>query len=467
MSRRRHLLAFAATTAALLTLAPLTPAHAEATGPFTITVAAPGGTHVYGEAVTATVTVLDATGAPTPDVGITMYADNSWCNDQATGTTDATGVATINVKLFCRQDLLALADSSADGLYSQRSDNAVHEEVSLPLSLSVPSAKRPYWAVHATVGGLSLRDGAYVDRDQLTIQRHTATGWRTVTGMPSQSQFGTDPLVWDANAGTNVLRVVYPGDDRSDGFAPSASAAVNFVVGEGTVPRWLRQLNHYRRLAKLPKVGEDPYKDAADQQHINYMVKNDYYGHSEDPHNRYFTPIGNDGGTHSDIYKGIPCDEAIPGWLVTPYHSEPMLAQNTYTMGFDCEKGYAALYVYDDTQIAKSPSYPQTWPAAGGKMPLHRFGGGEIPDPLVHCPAKWTKRRDNNVGMGAALLAFTSQQMTNVTARLTDNGQATPVCAFRDYKTVFLLPLYPLKGKHDYRVSLSSSNGSLSWTFHG
>lgn len=467
MSRRHRTLLTLVAASSLLTFAPMSAAHADPTGPFTITIDAPGGTHAYGVPITATVTVLDACGAPTPDVTITAYADNSWCNDQPTGVTDATGTATLQVGLYCRQDLVALADSSTYNMFGERSQNSVHEEVTLPLTLSVPAAKRPYWAVRATVGGLELSNGLNVDPDRVVIQRQTSRGWRDLTGMVAYSDINTKPLVWDAHAGTHPLRLWYPGDHDSDGWAPSASPTANLVVGTGRPPAWLKQFNYYRHLARLPKVGEDPFKDAADRAHINYMVKNDYYGHFEDENNSYYSRLGYEGGTGSDLYKGIACNKAIPGWMVTPYHSEPMLNQQMYTAGFACQKGYAALYVNDDPQPVRAASLPQTWPADGAKMPLHRFGGGEIPDPLTHCPAKWAKRRDSGAGMGAALLAFTQTRMTGLRAHLTNNGNRTPVCAFRDFKTTYLLPLYPLKGKHTYRVRLTSDKASLSWSFHG
>ena len=54
-----------------------------------------------------------------------------------------------------------------------------------------------------------------------------------------------------------------------EGSAPSASA--NSASAE---PGWLRRVNYYRAMVKLPPIVEDPAASSGDRAHTTYIVKN-------------------------------------------------------------------------------------------------------------------------------------------------------------------------------------------------
>jgi uncharacterized protein YkwD len=46
---------------------------------------------------------------------------------------------------------------------------------------------------------------------------------------------------------------------------------------------WLSYVNFYRRSAKLPPVTENSVWSEGNKKHAQYMLLNDYVGHTEDP----------------------------------------------------------------------------------------------------------------------------------------------------------------------------------------
>jgi hypothetical protein len=412
-----------------------------------------------GSTKSADVLVTDAT--QTPFAGATVSVlrdfDGTNCANAPSAQTDATGHATMTVTVRCRESLTFQAELPDTTVVSSE---PVEVDALLPMSMTVPIAKRPYWAVHIKK---SLHPGVG-DVDTyapMLIQLRRGGGtWHNVS---------TGPLVWLGTAGAHRVRLAYPGDALTDGFAPSTSPGTTFRVRKGHVPHWLKQLNHYRRLAHLGVVGEDQHKDKADRAHIRYMQRTGQFGHYEDTSSPYYSNLGEDGGTHSDIFFGEAKTKVIPGWLEAPYHAKPILEQSTYTAGFAYSAPYAALYVYDSQARVEPDVYPETWPAANGHMPLHIFPGNESPDPVPNCPSKWGNRLSHGHALGAALIARTDRpRLRDLRAKLWNNGHRTPVCIFHDvydFGSTALLPLYPLKSHHHYHVRVVTREITIAWSF--
>jgi hypothetical protein len=335
----------------------------------------------------------------------------------------------------------------------------VHIEVRLPMTLDVPTAKRPYFAVRTTRhvdDGVGSHDNFVGYRIQKKVG---PDAWHTVTN---------GPLVWLSTAGRHQLRIVYNGDRLSDGFAESASRPATFFVRHNPAKAWLRQFNHFRVMNDRAPVGEDPHKNAADRAHVAYMTKTGQYGHYEDRHNPHYTKLGYEGGTSSNIFAGTPCTKVIPGWFKAPYHGVTMANDDLYTTGFACNGKYAALYVFDK-QTRPVPAQREQWPAAGAHFTLRAFNGLEIPDPTAICPSAWRNRvYGHGQDIGPALFAYPDRlRAHHRRVHLYDNGSRVPLCDLGpDYDAILMLPLYPLKKHHKYTVRFRNDRERFHWSFH-
>ncbi len=436
------------------TVAPV-PSYA-GVGVATITVARPTGPYTANKDVDWTVTVKDGTGMPAAGVQVhsaVAYPSRPQCAPATDPTTGVDGTAVVTVTPRCRANLQLSADVGAE-----TTTKTVHLEVHLPMTFTVPTARRPYFGVTST---RTVNDGpgSHTNLVGYRIQRQVVPGkWRTVTN---------GPLVWLAKAGHHKMRLVYNGDTLYDGFAESASKPTTFVVRHNKARTWLKQFNHFRVMNDLQPVGEDPHKNAADRAHVRYMTKTGQYGHYEDPHNRYYTKLGNEGGTSSNIFAFTPCSKVIPGWFKAPYHGVTMANDRLYTTGFACNGSYAALYVFDN-QTRPAPQPRPQWPAAGTRFTLRAFNGLEIPDPLSICPSPWRNRvAGHGRDIGPALFAYPKHlRAHHRNVRLHDNGSRVPVCDLGpDYDAILLLPLYPLRKKHKYTVRFRNDRDRFHWTF--
>jgi len=211
---------------------------------------------------------------------------------------------------------------------------------------------------------------------------------------------------------------------------PRAAEAVRPTtppVPAGPQPGWLKRVNYYRAMVKLPPIVEDPALSKGDLAHTTYLVKNFRYKiehgglgadmHTENPANPGFTAEGLEAGKGSvmDVWymsgnasagahnssdpdewtaeraPGSP-EWSIDGWMSIPFHRAPILNPRLESAGFGifCESGAcsAGLNLAGGSQ-RRMPrgalTTPIEFPPDGATIAMRSFAN-EWPDPLTSCP---------------------------------------------------------------------------------
>jgi hypothetical protein len=328
---------------------------------------------------------------------------------------------------------------------------------------------------------------------------------------------------------------------RQPTSAPSAPAAANTQsvavesrreaspptsppVPAGPLPGWLRRVNYYRAIAKLPPIVEDPELSKGDLAHATYLVKNfrdkiEHGGlgpemHTEDPASPGFTPAGLEAGKGSvmdewyipdgsldDAHTTDPDEWAverspgspewsIDGWMSLPFHRMPLLNPRLASAGFGafCESGACAsgLNLLGGSRRGQrgASTTPIEFPSDGATIAMRSFAN-EYPDPLTSCPGyeppsglaitlqlgvdidshlgEYSLKRIATDGSTVALDAcgFDSTCYSNPDA----NSQRLGRGVLRNYGTVVLIPKSPLAKGAKYAVSMNANDKKYDWTF--
>ncbi|HLX04931.1 MAG TPA: FHA domain-containing protein, partial [Candidatus Binatus sp.] len=197
----------------------------------------------------------------------------------------------------------------------------------------------------------------------------------------------------------------------TEGTAPSSSSNTASAAG----PAWLRRVNYYRAMVKLPPIVEDPELSKGDSAHTAYIVKNYHDAimssglgaemHEEDPGNANFTPAGLEAAKSSDMdvwsMRGVSKDAdgwgspdwSIDGWMSLPFHRMPILNPKLTRAGFgiycESEACAAGLNLLKGSQgempAAAAKALPIEFPPDGGTVAIRSFEN-EWPNPLTSCP---------------------------------------------------------------------------------
>jgi len=330
---------------------------------------------------------------------------------------------------------------------------------------------------------------------------------------------------------------------RQSTSAPSAPAATNTQsiaaeshaaeavrptpppVPAGPQPGWLKRVNYYRAMAKLPPIVEDPALSEGDLAHATYLVKNfrnkiEHGGlgaemHTEDPAYPGFTKAGLEAGQGSvmdewyipdgssaDAHGSADPDEwaaerspgspewSIDGWMSLPFHRMPLLNPRVASAGFGvfCESGACASglnLLSGSRRGQRGPSStPIEFPPDGATIAMRSFAN-EYPDPLTSCPGyeppsglaitlqlgvdidshlgEYSLKRIATDGSTVALDAcgFDSTSYSNPDP----NSQQLGRGVLRNYGTVVLIPKGPLAKGAKYAVSMTANDKQYDWTF--
>ena len=205
----------------------------------------------------------------------------------------------------------------------------------------------------------------------------------------------------------------------------------------------------------------------------------------------------------SDLNQGVDGADAVPAWMATPFHALAILNPLVETMGFADEEGNAALYVNgairDASDIGNFPVsvWPKVWPPNHSTVDL-TSGRSELPSPAAACTTQWKRLAHYGLGLpvryglpvivsygpdaappssAAATLSQGRTQfavcvvtelnfhergnLPNERYSLTADGRAI----LGERHSVFIIPARPLVPGQTYVVRLSSSDGSVSWSF--
>jgi len=296
-------------------------------------------------------------------------------------------------------------------------------------------------------------------------------------------------------------------------------------VPAGPQPGWLKRVNYYRAMAKLPPVVEDPALSKDDLAHATYLVKNFRYKiehgglgaemHTEDPADPGFTKAGLEAGQGSvmdewyipdgvsaDAHGSADPDEwaaerspgspewSIDGWMSLPFHRMPLLNPRLASAGFGvfCESGACAsgLNLLGGSRRGRPgvSTTPIEFPSDGATIAMRSFAN-EYPDPLTSCPGyeppsgvaitlqlgadidshlgEYSLKRIATNGNPVALDAcgFDSTSYSNPDANSQQLGRAV----LRNYGTVVVIPKSPLAKGAKYAVSITANDKKYDWTF--
>ena len=312
----------------------------------------------------------------------------------------------------------------------------------------------------------------------------------------------------------------------ADSRATEVSRPTSPAVPAGPEPGWLRRVNYYRAIAKLPPIVEDPALSKGDLAHTTYLVKNFrnkiLHGglgaemHTEDPANPGFTPAGLEAGKGSvmDVWymtgnasaaahntsdpdewtaeraPGSP-EWSIDGWMSIPFHRAPILNPRLESAGFGifCESGAcsAGLNLANGSRRSVPSGVlnrPIEFPPDGATIAMRSFAN-EWPDPLTSCPGyEPPSGLAITLQLGADMDTHLGEYSLK---RVTTDGStvALDVCGFdstsysnpdaysqqlgrgvlRNDALVVLIPRRPLAKGAKYAVSIIANDRKYDWTF--
>ena len=307
-----------------------------------------------------------------------------------------------------------------------------------------------------------------------------------------------------------------------------APGAPEGASGSTAMPPWLARLNHYRALAGLPPVAEDPALSEGDALHARYLVKTyaeairrggiGGEAHEENRASPWYTVKGTDAGKASDVSywqagKGPPAaatgfdspdsPNALPwgspgwsidGWVGIPFHRLTLLSPYLRRTGFGryCEDSGCAAALDTLSERNRLPAYPVPFahplefPPSGTTIGILALDS-EWPDPLTGCPGY----------ARPAGLAITLEVGAQVEARLgaysltrdgassAGSGAKLDACGFdaasyvnpeagaqqraRDilhgFGAVVMIPRAPLERGASYAVSMTVNGRQYRWSF--
>jgi uncharacterized protein YkwD len=322
---------------------------------------------------------------------------------------------------------------------------------------------------------------------------------------------------------------------RRSSSAPSAtvtrSASANAEATAGSMsassanpaadePEWLKRVNYYRAMVKLPPVVEDPALSKGDRAHTMYVVKNyhdaiEHAGlgaemHTEDPRRPNFTPEGLEAAKSSDMdvwsMRGESSDAgmataadrwgspawSIDGWMAIPFHRMPILNPALTSAGFgsycESEACAAGINLLNGVQRKSAggagAKWPIEFPPDGATVALRSFDD-EWPDPRTSCPGyrppsglaitlqlgnwmdthlgEYSVARVNADGIRTSVEAcgFDSTSYSNPEAYSQELGRNV----LKSYGTIVVIPREPLDKGARYAVSMIANGKQYDWTF--
>ena len=256
---------------------------------------------------------------------------------------------------------------------------------------------------------------------------------------------------------------------------------------------WLATLNLYRHLANLPVVTERTEWSAGDQAHATYTAKEDTVGHTEEPTSPSYTAAGAEAAANGNVAGHSSPDQgfgwAIDTWMTGPFHAlgiiDPRLAESGFGIAHDNSGSVqtgAVLDVIRGRSGTVSPAtFPIVYPADGMALPLDRYAGNELPDPLAPC-AGYSQPSGPPI-----IIQFGSGTPTPLITdiMLTHDGTALSLCAYdansytngdaasqanarnvlANRSAVVIMPKAPFTAGATYRVDMTVDGVPRSWTF--
>jgi uncharacterized protein YkwD len=278
-------------------------------------------------------------------------------------------------------------------------------------------------------------------------------------------------------------------------------------------PEWLKRMNYYRAMVKLPPVVEDADASKGDREHAMYIVRNyrdaifhnglGAQMHTEDPASPGFTPEGLEAAKSSDMdvwsNRGEPADAvwgsqdwSIDGWMAIPFHRMPIINPALTSAGFGmyCEGGACAAGLnllkgeHKAIPADAAKSMPVEFPPDGGTVAMNSFDQ-EWPEPRTSCPGyeppsgltitlqlgNWL---DTHLSEYSLALVNADGRRTQIEACGFDStsysnpdgySQELGRNVLKSYGTVVVIPRAALEKGAKYAVSMTANGKRYDWTF--
>lgn len=316
-----------------------------------------------------------------------------------------------------------------------------------------------------------------------------ATGVAAAEPSPAETVSASRVTAASAPPGNAADRIV----SKARGGAPEPSAS---AAPSPASSLWLARLNHFRAMAQLGLLHEDPSTSAAAQAHSRYLLANyadrisggeplGDAGHEELPGKTGYSSAGAAIAPNVQLAWGCgPYDTRgqIDQWIAGPFHRLPMLDPFLIEVGFGETTNdgcwVAALRLAAPAEHPGPYAKAIEFPPDGVSVPINWLGV-EFPDPVASCPGY-----ERPVGLPITLQLGRLFDAQLTAHSLTVDGAVIDSCAFdahgyqnpdasaqeygrwalRSSGAVVLIPRAPLDPGKRYSVSITAHGQVYAWT---
>lgn len=247
-------------------------------------------------------------------------------------------------------------------------------------------------------------------------------------------------------------------------------------------PSWLNTLNEYRAQAGVPTVSEESTLSAGCLQHTQYMVENQYVGHSENPALPFYSAAGLRCAQKGDVFSSSTNrSEAytFERWITGPFHALGVLRPNVPRMGYGAvlksglPRPYAAALDMLSSQ-GNAPFTPYAFPAQGARVTSLTYQGDESPDPLQPCagyiaptggPILLALGREHSQVAPQVTLLAAGNVMASCSYTAQNLTDPLGAALLRNEGVTVIVPRNPLPIGAQITVSSSENGVTYTWTF--
>ena len=282
-----------------------------------------------------------------------------------------------------------------------------------------------------------------------------------------------------------VAMALSHGVSAARGATPTVAASNRAKV---TTRTWLDTVNRYRAAANVPAVREDPELSRRAKLHSRYVVVNNQLVHAEAPANPAYTAAGDDAGRRGAVQAGpdaVTGASDIDEWMRAPFHALGLIDPTLQAVGFGTfDDPSATGFRHASTLYLRRPPHrndaarPAIWPGDGTTVTLQTLGEKETPSPYPACTGY-------EPPTGLPIVANLGRDMTVNQASITSDGAAVESCvidaaryvspdpaeqaegrAALAHHQVIVVPRSPLLVNRTYTVTIETTVGAVSSTFH-
>jgi FHA domain/Cysteine-rich secretory protein family len=305
---------------------------------------------------------------------------------------------------------------------------------------------------------------------------------------------------------------------RASAAAPAPSATAEAKASPTALPTaaaappgeeydWLRALDSYRAMVKLPPVQYDAGLSAADASHVAYLIENYAASlragkmpgaamHAESSGRPGYSAEGQVAARHSDIdflwtnHGALHASYtwALTDWMTGAFHRLPLLSPRLRRAGYaqQCDSGLCVAALNAQTGVEPPPpggmllAQPIAFPPDGATLDLRTFET-EWPDPLAACAGY---ARPSGLPITLQFGAFRTVRLEKYSVTREGGGEVE-ACGFDSssytnpdpyaqqdvrgvlfgYATVVVIPRRPLRPGATYQIAVTVNEKSYEWRF--